>query len=173
MIALTPGPAGERVLLAKRAAHLRLHAGEIAFPGGKREVTDNSVWDTALREAWEETALEPTTVERLGTMQSLVTRTGIRLTPCVGRVSQFADLRPNPDELALLFDAPLAFFANKQNLAFDTFDYGGHQRQVPRYQWQQHRIWGVTAAMLAILANHSLEADIALASYWQDKPPHV
>ncbi|MEM0955258.1 MAG: CoA pyrophosphatase [Pseudomonadota bacterium] len=167
LIALTPTPQGEHVILAKRAEHLRLHAGEIAFPGGKREPTDQSVWDTALREAWEETALEPASVERLGILQPLVTRTGIELTPCVGRLLVAADLQPNPEELALLFAAPLAFFADKSNVTFQQFEYRGRQRQVPSYQWQQHRIWGVTAAMLAMLANHALDAGIALESYWR------
>ena len=75
-----------RVWLTERAAHLRLHAGEIAFPGGKRDSTDPSLWFTALREAEEEIALQAQSVSLLGYMPPLTTRTGIQVTPCIAEL---------------------------------------------------------------------------------------
>ncbi len=157
------------VLLARRANHLRLHAGEIAFPGGKREPRDASLWETALREAEEETLLSPSRVKPLGHLSTVLTRTGIQITPCVGLVSDSSGLQPNPAELDEIFQVPVAFFGKRDTLRFERFNYGGKQRNVPCYQWQQHRIWGVTAAMLAMLANAALDADIDLEPYWHGR----
>jgi 8-oxo-dGTP pyrophosphatase MutT (NUDIX family) len=158
-----------RVVLAKRAGHLRLHAGEIAFPGGKCEAQDHSVWDTALREAMEETGLPPEAAEPLGALRPLVTRSGIEVTPCVARLDPAVQLTPNPEELDLLFEVPVAFFADRQKLEFEPFEYGGRQRLVPCYQWRTHRIWGVTAAMLVMLVNAGFDAGIKLDAYWRGR----
>ena len=174
VLVLLEGGEGEAtVLLTRRAAHLRLHAGEIAFPGGKCDETDADHWATALREADEEIALPAARVEPLGVMAPLVTRTGIEVIPCVARLRDAVEYRPNPDEIDSVFSVPVSFFAAAGNLQFDDFDYAGRTRRVPRYEWGEHSIWGITAAVLVQLANLACDAGLELESYWiggQDTP---
>lgn len=155
------------VVLVQRAAHLRLHAGEVAFPGGKCEDEDAGHWETALREAREEIALPAGDVEQIGYMAPVVTRTGIQVTPCVGRLVRRTPLEANPEELDSVFEAPLEFFADRGVLVFDTFEYGGRRRQVPRYEYRGFTIWGVTAAILVRLVNLACNAGIEIEEYWR------
>lgn len=156
------------VVLTRRADHMRLHAGEVAFPGGRCDADDCSHWGTALREADEEVAVPASQVEQLGVMSPLVTRTGIEVTPCVGRLLGEVELLPNPAELDTIFTVPLAFLADAGNLSFDNFEYAGAQRQVPRYDYHQYSIWGVTAAMLVRLVNITHAARLPLGAYWRE-----
>lgn len=155
------------VILVQRAAHLRLHAGEVAFPGGKCDESDADHWHTALREAREEIELPPRDVEQLGHMRPLVTRTGIQVIPCVGRLLRRSQLEANPDELDCVFEAPLEFFAAPGRLSFDALDYGGRRRMVPRYQYMDFTIWGITAAILVRLVNLVFDAGIEMEEYWR------
>jgi 8-oxo-dGTP pyrophosphatase MutT (NUDIX family) len=158
-----------QALLTLRAGHMRLHASEVAFPGGRCDPEDDSHWETALREANEEVALPSQQVERVGMMSPLVTRTGIQVTPCVGRLHGTVELSPNPDELESIFSVPLDFLADADNLSFDSFEYAGAQRQVPRYDYEQYSIWGITAAMLVRLVNITHAARLPLGAYWREE----
>jgi 8-oxo-dGTP pyrophosphatase MutT (NUDIX family) len=171
LVALDDRESPTSVVLTQRASHLRLHAGEVAFPGGKCESGDKDFWDTALREAAEEIELPPGHIRPLGHMRPLVTRTGIQVTPCVGMLEQAARLTPNPEEIDAVFEAPLAFFADPDELHFDVFDYGGRRRRVPRFQWREYSVWGITAAILVKLVNLALDADLAMEDYWQGGEP--
>lgn len=157
------------VVLTRRADHMRLHAGEVAFPGGRCDDTDTDHWHTALREAEEEIALPDNTVSRLGVIAPLVTRTGIEVTPCVGQLTQAVSFVANPQELDAVFKVPLSFLAQPSHLQFDTFEYAGLDRRVPRYQWQEFRIWGVTAAMLVVLVNLACNAGLELEDYFKGR----
>jgi 8-oxo-dGTP pyrophosphatase MutT (NUDIX family) len=169
LIALDDSGSDSAVVLTQRAAHLRLHAGEVAFPGGKCDAGDSDHWATALREAEEEIALPASRVERLGVMPPVVTRTQIEVTPCVGRLTGAVDFVPNREELDAVFKVPLSFFAQAAELHFDRFDYGGRERLVPRYEWQGHSIWGITAALLVQLVNLALDAGLNLEAYWEGR----
>lgn len=171
LVALDDRPGQLQVTLVRRAQHLRLHAGEVAFPGGRCDSGDSDHWDTALREAEEEVALPPGRIERIGCLGPLVTRTGIQVTPCVGRLAVATRLRPNPEELDAVFDAPLAFFADPAALAFDSFEYGGLRRLVPRYEYGEFTIWGITAAILVRLVNIACDAGIEMEEYWRGGAP--
>ena len=160
-----------RVLLIKRAQHLRLHAGEIAFPGGMVEEGDTDLWHTALREAEEELELAPASIERLQQMPTVTTRTGIDVTPCLGRLSAEPELVVNREELDSYFYVPLDFLAEPANLVLDRFEYGGRERLVPRYEWEEHSIWGITAAILVKLVNMSCDAGLHLEDYWRGSTP--
>ncbi|MEP5763071.1 MAG: CoA pyrophosphatase [Halieaceae bacterium] len=157
------------VVLTRRAEHLRLHAGEIAFPGGKCDDSDRDHWHTALRESEEEIGLRAHSVESLGVMQPLVTRTGIEVTPCVARLSSSSHFVANPQELDEVFTVPLEFFSKPENLQFDRYEYGGRERQVPRYEWRNYTIWGITAAVLVKLVNLACDAGLEMEDYWQGR----
>ena len=169
LVALYEAEGEVTVLLTRRAAHLRLHAGEVAFPGGMCDPEDVDLWDTAQREAEEEVALVRDTLEPLGQLAPLVTRTGIQVTPCVARVSQRTALEANPAELESVFEAPLDFFADPSQLSFMRFDYGGRERRVPEYRWQDYQIWGITAAILVRLVNLACDAGIEMEDYWHGR----
>lgn len=169
LIALDDSDSEPAVVLTQRAAHLRLHAGEVAFPGGKCDPGDHDHWATALREAEEEIALPPSLIERLGVMPPVVTRTQIEVTPCVGRLTGAVDFVPNREELDAVFKVPLSFFAQPGELHFDRFDYGGRERLVPRYEWQDYSVWGITAALLVQLVNLALDAGLDLEAYWEGR----
>lgn len=154
------------VVLTLRAAHMRLHAGEVAFPGGKCDPQDTSHWHTALREAEEETGLPRDAVEQLGVLPSVVTRTGIEVIACVGRLMTPVNLQLNPDELEEVFSVPLSFFAQADQLHLDRFEYRGRSRLVPRYEYKDYSIWGITAAILVKLVNTACDAGLELEDYW-------
>ncbi len=155
------------VLLTRRADHLRLHAGEVAFPGGRCDPEDVNPWATAVREAEEEVALRPVQLKRLGYLDAIVTRTGIQVIPCVAELTQAVQLKPNPEEIASVFYAPLGFFAMDGELHLDEFVYGERVRGVPRYEFETYTIWGITAAILVRLVNLGLDAGLSLEDYWK------
>ncbi|MEM1114575.1 MAG: CoA pyrophosphatase [Pseudomonadota bacterium] len=159
-----------RVVLGRRALHLSLHPGEIAFPGGKREPEDAGPWDTALREAQEEVGIDPSTVERLGAMPSLQTRSRFELWPCVGRVPASLDLVVDTREFDSVFTPCLAQFADPGIFELTRNEDGGHSRWVPHFHYGDDDIWGVTAAVLAQLANLIYDAGFDLKRNWGQSP---
>lgn len=148
-IVLRPSPT---VLLTRRTDHLASHSGQIAFPGGKVDASDADAAAAALREAEEEVGLDPRCVELLGALPDYLSSSAYRITPIVGLVQPSAEFRPNPHEVADLFEVPLAFLMNPAH----------HQRRAMDWQGQRHEwlampyddagterfIWGATAAML-------------------------
>ena len=168
LAAFEPGPGGEpQLILTERAGHLRLHAGEVAFPGGKCDPEDQDHWQTALREAEEEVALDPAAVQRLGVLPNLVTRFGMEVTPCIGLCETPQELVANEDELASIFRAPLTWFAESNNLEIMPMEYRGQVRKVPRYEYDGYVIWGITAAILVRLANLACGTSLQLEHYWK------
>lgn len=169
LVALSDEPE-PTVLLGRRASHLRLHPGEIAFPGGKREPEDLSSWDTALRESLEEVGLEPGLVEPLGELPHLVTRSDYEVHPCVARVPVELDLRVDREEFDELIRPPLALFADPARYRLERMDDGERQRRVPHYTLGDDSIWGVTAAVLVQLVNLVYDAGLDLRRDWQTRP---
>ena len=159
LVALLEVNAEPSILLTKRAEHLRIHPGEIAFPGGKMD-DDEHLLATAVREAEEEVALPADFFHPLGTLDQRVTRSNLRVTPWVGYLSQRPTLRANPDEIAALFTAPLSFFLSPKNLVWDYVIYRGKPRYVAYYQYGEYRIWGMTAMVIVNLMNVLFDADL-------------
>ena len=161
LVALTDEP-DPRVILGRRALHLRLHPGEIAFPGGKREVEDDSPWATALREAEEEVGIAQSLPEALGQLAPLVTRTGFEVYPCIAKVPAALNLIVDPGEFDSVFLPPLAQFADENRYRLEAMSDGERTAMVPHYQINDDNVWGVTAAVLAQLANIALDAGLDL-----------
>jgi 8-oxo-dGTP pyrophosphatase MutT (NUDIX family) len=151
-----------QVILARRAKHLRLHPGEIAFPGGKREPEDVSPWDTAKREAWEEIGLEPALVSSLGEFSPLVTRSNFEVFPCIAKIPAVFDMVVDPGELESVFMTPLRVFADEKHYHLEKISTEAGSRMVPHYQINQDNVWGVTAAVLVQLVNLVLNANLDL-----------
>jgi 8-oxo-dGTP pyrophosphatase MutT (NUDIX family) len=140
------------LILTRRTATLRRHPGQVAFPGGRIDPEDGGPIAAALREAEEEIGLPPTQVEVVGTADRYRTVTGYDVTPVVGVVPAGLALVPAEAEVAAVFEVPLAFVMDSANQLEATARYQGHERRYYEILWQEHRIWGATAAMIVNLA---------------------
>jgi 8-oxo-dGTP pyrophosphatase MutT (NUDIX family) len=139
------------VLLTQRTAHLRDHAGQVSFPGGRQEASDSSPVMTALREAREEVGLEPDQVEVLGSLAEFRTSTGFVVTPVVGLVSPPLNLKLDDFEVEDVFEPPLEFLLDAANFSRQRLEYQGTWREYWAVPWQERYIWGATAGMLVKL----------------------
>jgi 8-oxo-dGTP pyrophosphatase MutT (NUDIX family) len=139
------------VLLTTRAAHLNEHAGQISFPGGKIESSDNSPLDAALREANEEVGLKRNFVDPIGYLDVYATGFGFRIIPVVARVLPGFDLSISADEVDDVFEVPLAFLMDPDNHKVGTKEFRGMQRSFYEMPFEQRYIWGATAGMLRAL----------------------
>lgn len=142
---------GYTVLLTQRTAHLRDHAGQVSFPGGRVEETDATPLDTALRETEEEIGLARDHVEVLGYLPEYRTGTGFRVVPVVGVVTPPFDLRPDPFEVAEVFEVPLSFLLDQSNHQRHSVHLRGALRHYFAMPYGDYFIWGATAGMIRSL----------------------
>lgn len=141
-----------QLLFTRRTAHLKRHAGQVAFPGGRQDDGDTGPVATALREAHEEVALPPPTVEVLGTLDPYRTGTGFLVTPVVGVVPPGLTLRPDPGEVDELFHVPLAHVLDPANHLRESAQWQGQLRHYWTIRHDRHVIWGATAGMIVALS---------------------
>lgn len=140
------------ILLTRRTSHLKKHAGQVSFPGGRIDPEDRDAETAALREAHEEVGLDPAMVEVVGRMDDYVTGTGYRITPILGLLPPGLTFNPSPREVDAIFEFPFATLLDP--------DAPKRQRQHVRGQWREywvwphpdHFIWGATAAIMHHLA---------------------
>jgi len=140
------------VLLTQRTSHLRDHAGQVSFPGGRVEALDQSPIHTALRETEEEIGMGPEHVEVIGYLPEYRTSTGFRVTPVVGLVRPPFILRPDPFEVAEVFEVPLAFLLDPANRQRHSREWRGQLRHYFAMPYGDYFIWGATAGMIVSLA---------------------
>jgi 8-oxo-dGTP pyrophosphatase MutT (NUDIX family) len=143
---------GHTVLLTQRTAHLRDHAGQISFPGGRVEEHDASAMDTALRETEEEIGLSRERIEIVGFLPEYRTGTGFRVTPVVALVRPPFDLQPDPFEVAEIFEVPLSFLLDPANHQQHSLHYRGALRNYFAMPYGEYFIWGATAGMIRSLS---------------------
>jgi 8-oxo-dGTP pyrophosphatase MutT (NUDIX family) len=136
------------ILLTQRTAHLRAHAGQISFPGGRMEEGDASPAHTALRETHEETGIEPHHVEVIGFLETYQTSTGFRVAPAVGIVSPDFELQPDTREVEEVFEVPLRFLMSAENHELHSRPWRGSRRYYYAMPYGDRYIWGATAGML-------------------------
>jgi 8-oxo-dGTP pyrophosphatase MutT (NUDIX family) len=140
------------VILTLRQAHLRRHAGQIAFPGGRIDPDDADATAAALREAQEEIALSPASVELVGTSDPYRVGTGYAVTPVVGVIPPDLPLVPHEAEVAAVFEVPLAFLLETGNHIRRETEWEGRMRHFHEISWADRRIFGATAGMIVNLA---------------------
>jgi 8-oxo-dGTP pyrophosphatase MutT (NUDIX family) len=139
------------VILTVRREHMRTHAGQIAFPGGRLDPGETES-DAALREAWEEIGLDAADVELAGLLDPYRTVTGYVVTPVVGVVRPDLPLRPHEHEVADWFEAPLSFLLDPANQQRKSALFQGRTRHYYEIVWNGRRIWGATAAVIVNLS---------------------
>jgi 8-oxo-dGTP pyrophosphatase MutT (NUDIX family) len=144
-------------VLTKRTDTLPNHPSQIAFPGGSRELGEDS-WTAALREAREEVGLDSQRVLRLGALDEEDVPSGFRIVPCVGAIPHPYELRPSEAEIAEVIRLPLSAFTNPRLVEERTVVYDGVRRNLRIYHLGGRQIWGVTARILqALLERLGLE----------------
>jgi 8-oxo-dGTP pyrophosphatase MutT (NUDIX family) len=136
------------LLFTQRTVHLKAHAGQVSFPGGRAEPGDASAEFTALREAQEEIGLAPERVEILGRLPDYHTRTGYVVAPIIGLLTPPFDLAPDPREVDEIFEVPLAFLLDPANHRRQTRVLQGRTVGFYEMPYGQRYIWGATAGMI-------------------------
>jgi 8-oxo-dGTP pyrophosphatase MutT (NUDIX family) len=150
LIAVTDRPE-PGVILTVRREHLRTHAGQIAFPGGRIDPGEDAI-AAALREAHEEILLDPKAVELVGAIEPYHTVTGYVVTPVIGVIPPDLPLEPHEHEVADWFEAPLGFLLEPANQQRRSALFQGRERHYYEIDWNGRRIWGATAAMIVNLS---------------------
>lgn len=151
LVAVVDRPA-PTVILTERPETMRRHPGQISFPGGRIDPDDDGPVAAALREAEEEIALPRGAVELVGMADVYRTVTGFEVTPVVGVVPPGLTLRPQPGEVAAMFEAPLDYLLDPRRQIVRTVLWQGRERSYYEIEWEGRRIWGATAAMIVNLA---------------------
>lgn len=143
-----------QLILTKRPMHLRAHPGQISFPGGKIEAFDAGAVSAALREAHEEIGLLPQNVDVIGTFPAHNTFTGFEITPVIGLIKQPFELKLDPGEVADCFSVPLSFLVDGRNRQQKRILRQGRYYAIHVIVYQNHFIWGATAAIIDLLCRH-------------------
>jgi 8-oxo-dGTP pyrophosphatase MutT (NUDIX family) len=136
------------VLLTQRAIHLPQHPGQISFPGGKIEPSDDTPLAAALREAEEEVGLEPSVIDPIGYLDLYMTTQGFRIVPLLARIAPDYRLTLNPSEVDEAFEVPLQFLMEPGNHQKHSRDWEGIKRYYFEIPFEHRKIWGVTAGIL-------------------------
>jgi 8-oxo-dGTP pyrophosphatase MutT (NUDIX family) len=150
LVAITDRPE-PGVILTVRREHLRTHAGQVAFPGGRVDAGEEVI-AAAIREANEEILLDPKAVDVIGPVEPYRTVTGFMVTPVIAVIPPDLQLEPHEHEVADWFEAPLAFVLDPANQQRRTALFQGRERHYYEIIWNDRRIWGATAAMIVNLS---------------------
>lgn len=139
---------GLSVLLTQRAANLTHHAGQVSFPGGRMESTDEHIGATALRETEEEVGIAVDQVAVIGYLEPMPTITGFAVTPVVGLIPAGVEPKADHKEVELTFEVPLSFLLQPANRRVVERDLHGKIFPMIEFHYAGHRIWGATAMMI-------------------------
>lgn len=149
------------LLLTLRSDGLSSHAGEVALPGGKRDSTDTSLLNTALRETREEIGLPEKQVRIIGRLRSFESKSGLAVTPFVGLIPEDPALQINLQELDALFTVPLSFLLGDPRSSTDRIVRPDEIYLAPVYIYKGFKIWGLTSRILVEFLNVGLDAGIS------------
>ena len=151
LVPIIDRPAAPTLLLTTRAAHLRDHAGQISFPGGRIETRDDTVAAAAVREAQEEIGLEARLVEPIGFLPDQFVLTGFRITPVVALVRADFTVQIDTAEVAEVFEVPLAYLSQGDHFQARTRVLMGVEVTLEELHFEGRIVWGATAGMLHVL----------------------
>jgi len=151
LIGLIDDPDEVQVILTRRASGLRNHAGQIAFPGGKIEPSDDGPVGAALREAQEEIGIHPCFIEPIATLDFYLSGSGFHITPVIARIAAGYKLTPDPLEVAEIFEVPFEFLMTEANHSLETVEWQERKRHFYKIVYRTWTIWGVTAGIIRLL----------------------
>lgn len=151
LIPFTQTDQGFEIVMTQRSAELRKHAGQVAFPGGKRDKGDDSLAFTALRETHEEIGLAPEDVQVYGALLNMPTVTAFDVTVFAGEFKSPYPLEANPAEIDSLFSAPLAELADPSIHRVEERVFEGETYSIHYFDYGEHLVWGATGLMLETL----------------------
>lgn len=161
LIAVTESENPE-LIYTLRSNKVGSHGGEVSFPGGMFETEDKNLQDTALRESHEETGLDRSKVNIIGSIDTVVSRFNISVTPYVGIVPSDIELNDNSDEIEACFRVPLSFLLEDKRHRNDEINRNGDIFFMPAYSYDSYIIWGLTAMITVDFLNIALDANIDL-----------
>lgn len=148
LVPLVERDGGPNIILTQRTETLRSHSGQVAFPGGRIDPEDATPEAAALRETHEEIGIAPERVEVFGRMPDYLTGSGYRIAPIFGLVDPDARVDANPEEVAAIFEVPLAFLMNPANHVRKSRVWEGQERFFWTMPHGDRYIWGVTAGII-------------------------
>lgn len=157
LIPLIDRDSGLSVLLTQRSSELRLHAGQVSFPGGRMETGDTDISATALRETHEEVGIPPEAVHIAGYLDPLPTVTGYAVTPVIGILGPSVTICIDPGEVEATFEVPLDFFMDDSNQTHSSREFEGQRIAIVEFNYAGRRIWGATATMLLQLRDYLIK----------------
>lgn len=160
-----------RILFTKRSSNLSTHSGEVSFPGGKWEEQDESLFDTALRESYEEIGLKQNNMIKLGSLNFLLSRHKVEVNPFVGYLETEQVFEGNY-EIDTIFTVPISFLTNPKNINYKEFNRKDLKVSIPSWVYNGNHIWGLTAMITAdflnICFNASINTDLDLIRAYDD-----
>lgn len=151
LVPIIPREDGPTALLTQRPKTMASHPGQVAFPGGKVDPGDADEVAAALREAEEEVGVDPAEVELVARGANYFTGSAFQITPVLGVLSKDFQARPDPGEVAEVFEAPLSFLFDTSNHRIGEGVWQGKRRTYVEMPWNGFRIWGVTAGIIQVL----------------------
>ena len=162
LIALTDEENPE-VIYTLRSNKVSSHQGEVSFPGGMREESDTSLIMTALRESEEEIGLPQNCVKILGSLDTMVSRFNVSVTPFVGVIPSDVELNTSSEEIEACFKVPLSFLLKDKRYRNDEVNRNGETFYMPAYKYSSYVIWGLTAMITVNFLNRALDAKIDMS----------
>ena len=149
------------IIYTQRSSIVSTHSGEVSFPGGMMEDIDTDLYQTALRESNEEMNLDPSIVTRIGRLNYLISRYDIEVNPFVAVIDEKPNLEGNL-EIEEIFEVPIEFLLNKNNMTTQTFQRDNMKLEMPTWYYNDQKIWGLTAMITADLLNICFDANIGV-----------
>ena len=162
LIALTDEENPE-VIYTLRSNKVSSHQGEVSFPGGMQEESDTSLIITALRESEEEIGLPQHCVKILGSLDTMVSRFNVSVTPFVGVIPGDVELNSSSEEIEACFRVPLSFLLKDKRYRNDEVNRNGETFYMPAYKYSSYVIWGLTAMITVNFLNRALDAKIDMS----------
>ena len=149
LVPLMESPSGDlNVLLTQRSAELKLHAGQISFPGGRMERHDIDIAATALRETHEEVGIASERVAVIGYLDPMPTVTGYAVTATIGLIRAGTRVAVDRNEVEYAFEVPLEFLIAPENARLVERQVYGESIRMVEYHYDEQRIWGATAMLI-------------------------
>ena len=137
------------VVLTRRSPHLSTHAHQVSFPGGHQEEKDSDLWDTALREAYEETKLDSSLPKMIGELDPIVTvGSGTLIRPFVALLPNRPELTANSDEVEAIRHVDLAELLEEETWREEYWERNGQSQAITFFEIPDETIWGATANIL-------------------------